>query len=214
MTRAEDPSGAMVELAEKRRKSLVSYNLDDADPTDAITYLPKHFHTAKNDGASQLRMALDCYNGREEHYKRRAATLLHSFFLEIAHEHLLRQNCADGKKLKKSEVTAEQLLRFLNDNYAKRLSGREIEEIFEVNFDYMNRVFSKMTGSPIFAYLNALRIYNAKQLIATTDLPFSEIAYLVGIEDRYYFSKLFRRLAGMSPSQYYKEARNRTDAGK
>ena len=135
MAKVENPNAAMAELAEKRKQSLVSYNLDDVDPTDAITYLPKHFHLAKNDGTSQLRTALEYYNSREEHYKRRASTLLHSFFLEIAHEHLLRQSCADGKKLKKSEVTAERLIRFLNDNYARHLTSREIEEAFEVNFD-------------------------------------------------------------------------------
>ncbi len=52
-----------------------------------------------------------------------------------------------------------------------------------------------------------LRINNAKQLIASTDLAFSEIAYLVGIRDRYYFSRLFKKLTGMSPTEYYKKAR-------
>lgn len=141
-------------------------------------------------------------------HKRRASALLHSFLLQTAHEHLLAKNSVQGRKIRKSDVIAEQLLRYLNQNYTKRLTSREIEELFEGNFDYLNRVFSTLTGSPVFAYLNILRINNAKQLISTTDLPFSEIAYLVGIEDRYYFSKLFRKMTGMSPTEYYKEVRS------
>lgn len=211
--RVENEAAAMLSLAEKRRKSLVSYNLDNTDPTDPITYLPKHFHLPKGEFYSILHSAVECYNAREEHYKRWSATQMHSFFLETAHAHLQAYSRTEERSLKKSEVIAEQLIHYLNQNYAKRLSSEDIAEKFEVNFDYINRVFSKMTGSPIFAYINILRIYNAKQLIATTDLPFTEIAYLVGVDDRYYFSKLFRKIAGMSPSEYYKEVRNRTDAG-
>ena len=212
MARMKNEDAAMALLAEKRRLSLVSYNLDEADPTDPITYLPKQFHLPGSEFNTILRTALDCYNAREEHYKRRTAALLHSFFLEVAHEHLLARGAAQGKKLKKSEVVAERLLHYLNENYTRPLSSQEIEDVFEMNFDYMNRAFSKLTDAPIFTYLNTLRIYNAQQLIATTDLPFQEIAYLVGIDDRYYFSKLFRKKTGMSPSEYYKEVRNRGDA--
>ena len=108
MARMKDEDAAMALLAEKRRLSLVSYNLDEADPTDPITYLPKQFHLPGSEFNTILRTALDCYNAREEHYKRRTAALLHSFFLEVAHEHLLARGAAQGKKLKKSEVVAEQ----------------------------------------------------------------------------------------------------------
>lgn len=209
MHRVTDEKAAMALLTEKRRQSLISYNLDENDPTDPVTYLPKHFHLSGGEFKSQLHAAVECYDSREEHYKRRASTQIHSFLLQVAHDHLLAQNSAQGRKMRKSDAVAEQLLRFLNQNYSKRLTSREIEEMFEVNFDYINRVFSHMTGSPIFTYVNILRIYNAKQLIATTDLPFSEIAYLVGIEDRYYFSKLFRKMTGVSPTEYYKEVRSR-----
>lgn len=208
MYRVDDEKNAIALLAEKRRQSLISYNLHDTDPTDAITYLPKHFHLSGGEFNSVLRTAVECYDGREEHYKRRTSTQIHSFLLDVAHDHLLAQSCGQGRNLKKSEMIAEQLLHYLNQNYAKRLTSGEIAEMFEVNFDYLNRVFANMTGSPIFTYINILRIYNAKQLIATTDLPFSEIAYLVGIEDRYYFSKLFRKMTGMSPTEYYKEVRS------
>lgn len=151
---------------------------------------------------------VECYDSRRTNYKRRACRSASRFLLQTAHEHLLAKNSAQGRKIRKSDVIAEQLLRYLNQNYTKHLTSREIEELFEGNFDYLNRVFSSLTGSPVFAYLNILRINNAKQLISTTDLPFSEIAYLVGIEDRYYFSKLFRKMTGMSPTEYYKEVRS------
>lgn len=209
MFRVQDDGRAMLSLAEKRRKSLLSYNLDEADPTDPITYLPKQFHMSGGDFKVSLHAAAEIYNGREEHYKRRTSALIHSFLLQIAHEHLLASEAASGRPVRKSEVVAEQLLTYLNQHYAEPLTSPEIEERFEMNFDYINRVFSRMTGTPIFSYLNMLRINHAKQLIATTDLKFSDIAYLVGIENRYYFSVLFRKLTGSSPTEYYKEVRRR-----
>lgn len=209
MVRIQDEEPAMLSLAEKRRKSLLSYNLDDEDPTDPITYLPKQFHMSGVDFKMSLHTATEVYNNREEHYKRRTSTLIHSFLLQVAHEHLMVSEAASRKMLRKSEIVAEQLLTYLNQHYAEPLTSQKISEKFEMNFDYINRVFSRMTGTPIFSYLNILRINNAKQLIATTDLQFSEIAYSVGIENRYYFSKLFRKLTGSSPTEYYKDVRSR-----
>lgn len=208
MGRVEDEKSAMAMLAEKQRKCLISNNLDEKDPTDPITYLPKHFHLSGEESRLQLHSAVEYYNGREAHYKRRASAQLHSFLLSVAHEHFLVEKYADNKCIRKSEKIAEQLLHYLNQNYMKHFTSKEIAEMFEINFDYINRVFSNMTGLPIFTYINNLRIYNAKQLIATTDLPFSEIAYIVGIEDRYYFSKLFKKITGISPTDYYKKVRN------
>ena len=205
--REENDASAMALLAEKRRQSLISYNLDEEDPTDPITYLPKYFRLSGGDYRSLLHTAVECYTAREEHYKRRTSTYVHSFLLSVAHEHLLTEYQCRSNSLRKSEVIAEQLLNYLNHNYSRRITSRDIAEMYDVNFDYINRVFSNLTGSPIFSYINTLRIYNAKQLIATTDLKFTEIAYLVGIEDRYYFSKLFKKITGMSPTEYYREVR-------
>lgn len=209
MSRAKDDMMAIEAMLEKRRKSLISYNLDPEDPTDPITYLPKQFHLSGNKYRALLHMAVDTYNHREEHYKRVVSAQIHSFLLQVAHEYLMTERVTPLKQRRKSEAVVEQVLEYLNQNYAQPLSGAVLAERFEMNFDYMNRIFSSLAGCPIFSYLNTLRINQAKQLIATTDLPFSEVAYLVGIEDRYYFSKLFRKLTGLSPTEYYKETRSR-----
>ena len=51
-------------------------------------------------------------------------------------------------------------------------------------------------------YVNKLRIEKAKKLLKESSIPVSEIAKQVGIEDSYYFSRLFKKYAGVSPKSY------------
>ena len=183
MARMKDEDAAMALLAEKRRLSLVSYNLDEADPTDPITYLPKQFHLPGSEFNTILRTALDCYNAREEHYKRRTAALLHSFFLEVAHEHLLARGAAQGKKLKKSEVVAERLLHYLNENY-------------------IGRLFRRQMGVRFTAYLNQVRIAHARTLLLDTSLSVTEIAMKTGFNQVPYFNRCFKANTGMTPTAF------------
>jgi YesN/AraC family two-component response regulator len=202
--RVVDEAEGMRDLLNKRKISLVSYCLDEKDPTDPISYLPKKLTLPSKEYCSMLHASLGIYCRREEHYKRVVSTEFHRFLLKVAHDNLnIQYNKNGSKHVKKYEEKVEGLIYYLNANYSQKLSGNMIEELFEVNFDYINRVFLAATGSTIFNYINALRINNAKQLIATTNLPFGEVGYLVGVEDRYYFSKLFRKFTGMTPSEYY-----------
>lgn len=61
----------------------------------------------------------------------------------------------------------------------------------------------------IFTSNTRVRINHAKELIEATHLPFGEIGYLTGLDDPYYFSKVFKKYVGATPSQYYKERRER-----
>ena len=153
-----------------------------------------------------LHTAVETYDRREEQYKRVVSTQLHLLLMMIAHEYLNVACSEEDSKRKKSDVAVDSLIRYLNAHYTEQITSGEIAERFEMNFDYLNRVFSSATGSTIFYYINMLRISNAKQLITTTNLTFAEVAYLVGIEDRYYFTRLFKRYVGMTPTEYYRAA--------
>jgi len=71
----------------------------------------------------------------------------------------------------------------------------------EVHF---RRVFTQMYGVSPVKYLQAIRIAEAKRLLAETDLSVSEIAAGVGIPNLYYFCRLFKREAGETPTEFRK----------
>ncbi len=71
--------------------------------------------------------------------------------------------------------------------------------------DYVRRSFKKMTGQAPTAYLNTLRINQARRLLERADaqqMSIRQIAVLCGFTDPYYFSVLFKKQAGCSPSAY------------
>jgi AraC-like DNA-binding protein/quercetin dioxygenase-like cupin family protein len=67
--------------------------------------------------------------------------------------------------------------------------------------NYFLHVFKSMLGVSPILYINKKRIENARQLLITSDLTVSDIAGLTGME-LYYFSRTFKKLTGLSPSEY------------
>jgi AraC-like DNA-binding protein len=68
--------------------------------------------------------------------------------------------------------------------------------------EHGRRVFARATGKTPLQYLADLRIEESKHLLATGGLSFKEVAQRVGVPDPFYFSRLFRKTAGVSPQQY------------
>lgn len=78
----------------------------------------------------------------------------------------------------------------------------------EVNLStaYCGELFMKYEGVTIHEFINNLRINRAKDLLAEDQMSISEIASASGYSDVFYFSKKFKALTGMSPSEYRKSA--------
>ena len=108
----------------------------------------------------------------------------------------------------RSYRVVQELLNYLNSEYASNITGELLEKEFGGNFDYMNRTFKKVTGETIFRYLNRVRINHAKTLILNTPLKMSVIGTRVGFSDEYYFSRVFKKYTGKSPTEYAREGMN------
>ena len=99
------------------------------------------------------------------------------------------------------QLKNEIIANFSNPEY--RIS--DSKEYSYYNKDYMRQLFKKETGLSPLDYLSELRLKNAKKLLETERTPqyrISEISYLCGFYDVGYFTRMFRKKYGISPSEY------------
>jgi signal transduction histidine kinase/AraC-like DNA-binding protein/DNA-binding response OmpR family regulator len=94
---------------------------------------------------------------------------------------------------------------YLQENYAHPLSRREIAESIGVSENHLSRIFRRELGISPWDYLNRYRIKQAKELLASTEDSITSVALQVGFNDPAYFSRVFRRQAGQSPSAFRKQ---------
>jgi len=91
---------------------------------------------------------------------------------------------------------------YLHQNFTRSISRSEMADEIGVNEDYLTRVFKKELGISPWDYLNRYRIYQAKESLRLTHKSIRQIGRQVGFSDLSYFSRVFRRITGMSPSEY------------
>jgi AraC-like DNA-binding protein len=79
--------------------------------------------------------------------------------------------------------------------------GKAIAEL-PVSADHLRKLFAKATGVTPLDYLTSLRMDEARHLLKIGGFSVKEIALRVGFKDQYYFSRMFRKVTGMSPTQF------------
>ncbi|HZG86296.1 AraC family transcriptional regulator [Paenibacillus sp.] len=188
-------------------RTLIDNALYDASDDGTFYAVPKQFSlgdAALRETFRRLNEMLHLYR-RKHHHRTIAALKFSELLIEMSREYL-NHELQQGVK-SKARMKVNALLDYIHQNYTNKMTGADIERIFECNYDYLNRMFRRMTGYTIVRYMNLVRIQHAKELIEATHLPVGEIGYLTGLEDPYYFSKLFKKYTGLSPLQYYKKMR-------
>ncbi len=71
-----------------------------------------------------------------------------------------------------------------------------------ISENYLSRLVKQSTGRSVGAWITIVRIQRAKRLLSQTNLPIIDIADRVGLEDQSYFSRLFKKETGMTPSDF------------
>lgn len=94
------------------------------------------------------------------------------------------------------------LFETMERNYAGRICTEDAAAIVNMSLSTFRRTFIQLTGESFVQYLNTFRIAKAQKLLASTDMPISEVCLEVGFCDQSYFGMIFRRLTKMTPRSY------------
>ncbi|WP_187274267.1 AraC family transcriptional regulator [Paenibacillus sp. N3.4] len=134
-------------------------------------------------------------------YFRFRSSLLLGHILELIAQDLLEQKQLNTEP-SSTFLLYRKLVNFLDEEYMNNSSSDRLEQSFHHNYEYLCQVFKKYSGITIGSYLHQLQIQRAKHLLASSQTMIRDIAEQVGFQDPYYFSRIFKKLEGISPQQF------------
>ena len=102
----------------------------------------------------------------------------------------------------------ENARRYFNEHYNEAISIEEFAASRSMSVSWFLRNFKQVTGMSPMHYIIINRINNAVSLLETTDYNVTEISTIVGYENPMYFSRLFKKQKGVSPTEYRKLLRD------
>ena len=124
--------------------------------------------------------------------------------LETLENEITRKYCllVQSYSLRKYSKPVQNIINYISFNLTDDLSLNTISAEFALNSSYVSSLFKRETGSTLTNFVNNKRIEHAIYLLNTTKLPIQDIAVQCGITDVNYFTKLFKKIKNMTPSQY------------
>jgi AraC family L-rhamnose operon transcriptional activator RhaR len=126
------------------------------------------------------------------YYSQRELEESRSRLLSSGHEILIRKVCA-----------------FLESSYPHKITGAILAQHFNISQRHLNRVFRQETGTSITSMLQNIRMERAKHMLHETERSIESISLAVGFGDTSFFTRLFARIVGDTPSGFRKQAKNR-----
>jgi AraC-like DNA-binding protein len=98
----------------------------------------------------------------------------------------------------------EQSIVYISQNYTNKMNLKQISEAAGMPTLAFSRTFRQATGMAPLEYVNQIRLDNAKRLLAQSQCRVKEVAASVGFRSEFYFSRIFQKVVGVSPTVYMK----------
>lgn len=129
-------------------------------------------------------------------------TLFYQFFYEVMND--IRSQRMEGD----TRFSIEQTLEYISTNYRNSITLQDLATIAGMSISYYSKLFKKYVGTTPVNYLTKIRIDQAKKLLLLSEnIRLKEVAKTVGYDDEFYFSRIFKKVEGYSPTEYLQKYR-------
>lgn len=115
---------------------------------------------------------------------------------------LLEVHVKDHAQEDPSKQMYMDILDYVRANAATGLRVEDVAKHFGYNAKYLSHLFIKLGGMPLKQYILRFRMDSANLLLADTNLSIADIAQRIGYEDAHNFSRAYKKVMGVSPSDY------------
>ena len=173
----------------------IVFDTDTILPTEAMT-----LNTAKNETIRKLfgRMSMLWISGSDDDYF--SYRCLAAFYEILAELHQIHLHCGTKESLLTQIRPAVEymMLHFQESD----LSCSALGEMCGMSYSYFRRIFTATYKMPPVKYLTRIRVNHACELLRNGSFPITDVAAMSGYDNIYYFSRVFRKETGFSPSDY------------
>jgi len=115
--------------------------------------------------------------------------------------HVMELRDSESKKQQRDLLV--QAIAFIDGHYQdETVSLDKVAQKINISPNYFSAMFSQEVGQTFVEYLTGKRIAEAKRMLRHTEMRSSEIAFAVGFRDSHYFSFVFKKVSGCTPSEY------------
>lgn len=94
---------------------------------------------------------------------------------------------------------------YIHNNYHKDLSMEEVAELIDLSISHFCMLFKQVSGYTFLEYLTKIRMDKAKYILKNSNVKVYQVAPLVGYQDPRYFTQVFKKITGMTPSEFREE---------
>lgn len=130
---------------------------------------------------------------------------LDSVYLEMIEDYC--RLCSDHPSKQYSQ-SIQQIMNYVLFHLSDDLSPSSIAQAVNYSPGHISKLFKTEVGISLMTYISKQRINTAKKLLRMTQMPIREVAGYVGIPDWNYFTKLFKKAEGCTPSEYQKNVKS------